>query len=237
MRALSDADLFRVWESGYRLHPLDRALVTLGAALPETPVQRLADWPLGRRNKALLELRCACFGSGIHGWAACPGCAEKLEFEIDARVLAGAAPQDADEPQETVVVNGRAFRLPTSRDLAGAATVTDGRSPAVHIIDGCRIQADENAVWSEDEIAEIEERMASADPLAEIRLKLDCPACSLQWEESLDIGSFIWEEIEARARRLVLAVHTLASAYGWTEAEILSLSENRRALYLEMAQS
>ena len=76
--------------------------------------------------------------------------------------------------------------------------------------------------------------MALADPMAEIRLALNCVGCSNQWEETLDIASFLWTEIASRAKRLLREVHTIASAYGWTEGEILSLSEARRALYLEM---
>ncbi|HUD55174.1 MAG TPA: hypothetical protein VMR02_08095 [Terracidiphilus sp.] len=44
-------------------------------------------------------------------------------------------------------------------------------------------------------------------------------------------------QIEARARRLLYEVHTLAAAYGWSEREILSLSAPRRALYLEMVRA
>jgi hypothetical protein len=237
MRVLSDTDLFRVWESGRRLHPLDRALVTLGAAFPETAYECLADWPLGRRNKALLELRCACFGSCVRALAACSSCGEQLEFDIDARVIAGADTRHGDEAQESVVVDGRTFRLPTSRDLARAVKAIGSRGAAADILDSCRITADDDAAWSDDDIEKIGERMAVADPLAEISLQLDCPACGRRWQESLDIASFIWDEIEAQVRRLILAVHTLASAYGWSEAEILSLSEQRRALYLDMVRA
>jgi hypothetical protein len=236
MRALSDTDLFRVWESGCRLHPLDRALVTLGAALPETPYERLADWPLGRRNKALLDLRCACFGSRMQAWAACGGCGEKLEIDIDARVIAGVGAPYSDDMRDTVAVNGKSFRLPTSRDFADAAQAAGGGA-AARILDRCRVPADDDAAWSDNEIEAIGECMALADPLAEISLQLDCPACGRRWQESFDIASFIWEEIEAQVRQLILAVHTLASAYGWSEAEILALSQHRRALYLDMVRS
>ena len=60
----------------------------LSAALPgDASRAALADWPLGRRNRALAELRCACFGPRSAGWIACPQCGEKLEFEIDGRSL------------------------------------------------------------------------------------------------------------------------------------------------------
>jgi hypothetical protein len=79
--------------------------------------------------------------------------------------------------------------------------------------------------------------MARADPMAETRLKLNCPACGGQWDETLDLTAFFWAEVEARAKRLLLEVHTLASSYGWSEREILSLSEPRRAFYIERARS
>ena len=79
--------------------------------------------------------------------------------------------------------------------------------------------------------------MALADPLGEIMLHFDCPACGTSFEESLDLSTFLWAEIEARAQRLLLEVHTLAVAYGWSEAEILSLNAARREIYLEMVRA
>ena len=58
MRTLSESDLLELWEAGARRHPLDRALLILAAALPEQSHDRLADWPLGRRNEALARLHC-----------------------------------------------------------------------------------------------------------------------------------------------------------------------------------
>jgi hypothetical protein len=78
--------------------------------------------------------------------------------------------------------------------------------------------------------------MAQADPMAEILLTLRCPVCDNEWSAALDIATFLWAEIEARAKRILFEVHALASAYGWTEKEVLSLSEHRRALYMGMVQ-
>ena len=44
-------------------------------------------------------------------------------------------------------------------------------------------------------------------------------------------------ELEAQAKRLLRSVHVLASAYGWSESEILALSEARRDAYVELVQS
>jgi hypothetical protein len=86
-------------------------------------------------------------------------------------------------------------------------------------------------------MAEAGQALAEADPLAETLLKLRCAVCSHEWQEPLDIADYLWSEIEARARRLLIEVHSLASAYGWSEADILALSEPRRRLYLDMVQA
>lgn len=235
MRALSDCDLLALWESGRHRHPLDRALLALGAAVPDANYESLADWSLGRRNKALAELRCHCFGNRLHGWIACSECGEKLEFEMDGRAFAGEP--DADGPDGPIVVNTQSFRLPTSRDLAAAANESSPLRAAIRLVENCRLSGDDLAHWSSDHLEEIGHRMAEADPLAETRLTLRCPSCGQAREEIFDIASFLWEEIDARARRILLEVHALASAYGWGEAEILSLSESRRAIYLAMVQA
>ncbi len=79
--------------------------------------------------------------------------------------------------------------------------------------------------------------MALADPLAEIRIALRCPGCGNESAETLDIVSFLWGEIQARAKRLLWEVHAIASVYGWSEAQVLSLSATRRSHYVEMVQA
>jgi len=51
---------------------------------------------------------------------------------------------------------------------------------------------------------------------------------------TFDILTYLWSEIEDWAQRLLLEVHTLALAYGWSERDILAMSPRRRRLYLEM---
>jgi hypothetical protein len=234
MHTLSDSKLLNLWENGSRRHPLDRALLILNAAFPEMSYEDLADRPLGWRNRTLAQFRTRCFGLDLHGWASCIQCAERLEFAIDGRVLAGA--ESDGETVAQVVVNGVPFRLPTSRDLAAAMQETDPRVASVRLLQNCCEQEVASRIWSEEEIDQIGEAMAEADPLAEIRLTLRCPQCAREWDECLDLPAFVWTEIDAHVRRLFLQIHSLASAYGWSEAEILSLSESRRALYLEMVQ-
>ena len=76
--------------------------------------------------------------------------------------------------------------------------------------------------------------MAECDPQAEVLIDMECPDCGHRWQMLFDIAAFLWTEIAVAAKRLLREVHTLARAYGWREADILSLSAARRQFYIEM---
>jgi hypothetical protein len=233
MPALSSPGVLELWEMGVSLHPLDRGLLALSVADPSVTAS-VADWPLGRRNRALLELHASWFGARLQGWTSCPSCAEKVEFELDARELATAA--RGGPPHDAVMVGAYAFRLPTSRDLAHIMAL-DAAASATGLLDRCRSGGPQHPEWTDDQLEAVEDSLASADPLAETRLALSCPSCQREWEDAFDIGRFLWAEVESRARRVLWEVHTLASAYGWSESETLALGDARRAMYLEIVNA
>jgi hypothetical protein len=76
--------------------------------------------------------------------------------------------------------------------------------------------------------------MAEADPGAETSLRLHCP-CGHGWEDELDIRTTVWHELSDWVGRTLTDVHQLAAAYGWSEAESLSIPAWRRRWYLEAA--
>ena len=229
-------DCLNLWESAVDLYPLDQGLLALSAALPDTPQDALADWPLGKRNRALFELHRYCFGSRLAAWAACGRCQEKMEFAVDTRELMAQA--KVPEREATVVFCSESYRLPTSRDLAFALTdAVKPQTAVVRLLESCRLTARGAEGWSAQDIDEIGELMAAADPAAETRVALCCPACGHEQDEVLDIATFLSAEIAALAKRLLWEVHALAFAYGWTEAQVLSLSAVRRSLYIKMVQT
>jgi hypothetical protein len=235
MHALSQSDCLELWESGRTLHPLDQSLLAVRAGFPEIRYETIADWPLGRRNRALAELHCVCFGRWLRGWTACRQCGDKLEFGLDSQAL---VQEHAAQSPQPVEVKGRVFRLPTSRDLAEIAAESDPSVAARRLLDHCLLLASSAAPsWTDAELESVGERMAAADPLAEIRLHFQCPVCGAEFDESLDLALFLWSELEGPAKRLLLDVHAPASAYGWSEPQVLSLSQARRDFYLKMVQA
>lgn len=232
MNTLSASNLLRVWEKGHAQHPVDRALLLLGASEPEYTYDRLADWSVGQRDAAILRLRIETFGARFSSYLNCPACNARLEFAFDGRAF--QLPSQSD--QTAIEFGGSSFRLPTSRDLARIVHEIDPVAAARRLLALCCVQrdADTSAERSETELQEIEARMAEADPQADIELDLACAACGHTWQAMFDIAAFFWEEVEASAKRLLQEVHLLASSYGWSEYEVLALSDVRRAAYLEM---
>jgi hypothetical protein len=83
--------------------------------------------------------------------------------------------------------------------------------------------------------AALDEALAAADPQADLELGVECPSCGERSSTRFDIGSFLWAELEHFAVRTLREIHVLASAYGWSESQILELGARRR-LYLELLE-
>jgi len=241
MRVLSAAELLDVWEHGLKQPLTRRALTILAAACPDVSVEDLAALPVGRRDARLLQLRGWLFGSEVTIVAMCPSCGEQIEstFQIDA---ARVVDDQLTEAHYSVNVNGYGvtFRSPASSDLlvlsasgAGRSTLLERCLLEVRRPDGEVIKADP---LPDHIVAAVVEHMATADPQADVEISLTCPACEHRWLAMFDIASFFWKEIHAWAQRTLRDVHSLARAYGWREADVLSLSPTRRQIYLELAR-
>jgi len=243
MMAVYSAQLLEAWERGMTQSPARRALTLLNADGDGASFNALARLTIGERDKRLLCLHEQMFGPRLSATAQCPACSEGLELDFnvaDVRVEpVERTPGPITLEHEEYVV---AFRLPASLDLAlldeNAATVENRR----RLVELCVLSAFYGgSVISADELPDetvraIAAQMAKADPQAEVLITMQCPACTHHWSEPLDIGAFVWAELNAWATRVLREVHLLAAAYGWREPDILALSPTRRQLYLEMLE-
>jgi hypothetical protein len=243
MRALSATELLKVWERGLTQSPAQRALTLLTAGCLETPLEGINQFNIAQRDMQLLALRERIFGPQLSSIATCPACGQRLEFGFDTADIQASSELD---PEETLSVTHAGydvqFRLPNSLDLATLDPVEDYEANRRRLLQLCVTAAKRSgaeiaaAELPQEVVTAITQRLAEADPDADLQLALRCPQCDHGWQAPLDIVSYFWSEIHSWAVRILREIHTLASAYGWREADVLALSPRRRRSYLEMIE-
>lgn len=217
--------------------PIERALAVARAAGEDAP--SLRDAPLGRLNAAVIGFHTALTGPRLDAVASCPSCDAVVEFALDADELRALAPRDGGTGDFGIEGGYRVcWRVPTAADLAAVADDPDGASA---LLARCAEATGDAGPLDVAELPpavvdRIEAELAAADPLAEVSAGLTCPECGVAFDADLDPAAFVWTEVEAGARRVLVEVDALARAYGWTEPEVLALSEARRQAYLEIVR-
>lgn len=226
MREPSTTELLDAWEHGLGLPESERALALLapedGAALP-----------LGELDARLLALRRWAFGPRLDGVARCPSCGADLELSFDADEVEASAPARNGELSLAVEDDEVRFRLPTSVDVREAGRAETPEAAQRVLLERCVTASPvEPGALPRSVVERIEDVMAEHDPQADVALALSCSECGHEWEAGFDVGRFLWTEVDRWARRLLVDVAALASAFGWTEAQVLRLSPLRREAYL-----
>ncbi|MGC5564314.1 hypothetical protein ACPYPG_15910 [Streptomyces sp. FR-108] len=232
------AELLTTWETGLAQAPAGRALLLHRAARPDTGTETLSALPVGVREADLFALRRTLFGERMQVRLGCSACAEDMEFDLDAAELARSAGSPA--PASVRVAEDGweiELRVPSAADLTAAARHPE---PRLALLERCVVSAVRHgADVPADALPEaVRHRLAEAaqeaDPGADLTLNVNCPECGAATRAELDIASYLWTELDAWARDVLLDVHLLATAYGWSEPEILALSPLRRRYYLEL---
>jgi hypothetical protein len=180
------------------------------------------------------------FGPRLDCVADCPECAEPLQTSLSVEeVLGSGQAERAGRPsigasalraREAIGVatlqSGNhevAFRLPSSADLMALNPDLDPDEAERRLLRACILEASSLGRSIEADglpaavLDAVSEGMAEVDPYADIRLRLECPACSHRWEAPFDIVSHVWYEIHAWALRVLEDVHVLASAYAYLD--------------------
>lgn len=224
--ALTSEAIVRAWEAGARRSPLDRAMAVLWAAGDGDA----ADLPLAERDRRLLAVREVSFGSHLTAVARCRECGEQVEVTLEAGQLARLLVAPGVHEVE---VGGRAVTLRplTSRDLAAAAGAREADVPGI-----LRARLTGVADLPPEALGRIDSLIEEREAAGELTCELACVECGSEWNEHLDVASHVWAEVDAVARRLLREVAEVAAAFGWSEAEIMAMSETRRAAYLDIAR-
>jgi hypothetical protein len=237
---ISAGELLRAWEACIDMHPAERALYLLASANPESK-EELCKICIGKRDALLLALQEEIFGGILHSTAVCPECGQMLDLEFRSSDISSS--READPAEEiSLRFDGFEirFRLLRAGDLLEISASSDENSARDMLLEMCILDVRKDGsytAWNDlppEAVKAVEERMALADPGGVTLMDIRCPDCEQSWTEVFDIVSFLWREIDAWAKKTLREIHIIASAYGWSEDEILSLSPLRRRIYLEI---
>jgi hypothetical protein len=235
------AEHLLIWDQTALARPSSRALILACGFCGAPSLDAAATWPIGERDGHLLAVHRAAFGDRLDLLAYCPSCAEPAAFEVSIEAL--VAPHEAADWPLRIEFEDTALicRRPNAADLAEAWSGTDSLEEArrrlyracieVHGPDGDALDVEP----PDEAVAAVSAALAEADPLADIRFVLTCPACSGTWEALFDPPHVLWRAFDAWARTTLYDVRQLARSYGWSEREILAMHPSRRQFYLGVA--
>ncbi len=240
MRALSASELLYAWERAAGLPLAGRSLALLNVCAADASIDALARLTIGQRNARLLELRVAMFGIQFATVTECPACQQRVEATFSADQFRGTEVTLPDICTCEVAGYVVQFRLPNSRDLESLSDIGTVEDARLALIDRLVVGAAHNGEavparsLGDEVVSALGIEMDRLDPNADVRLSFECPRCAHRFDSGFDIATFLWDELDAWAARILSEVHQLASAYGWSEHDILEMSAARRRAYLHL---
>lgn len=232
MPGLGPLPLLAAWERGTREAPVERALTLLAAARGGTDEDSAAV-DVGSREVFLAELLESTTGGLVWGRMECESCGEQLDVPVDVAAIARLPVPEPGALLSTTVDGAEVeFRLPTTADLRTLRGLAPGAARDLLLV-RC---VGEGAGAVPEAVAEaIDAAMEHTSPAGAIEIVVGCPNCGTETATALDVSVLLWAEVEAQAVALIGDVHALATAYGWTETDVLALTPERRATYLNLA--
>ncbi len=217
-------DPLTMLDRGEALSDPERALLMAQSAPGEA---RPEFEPVGRTIARLLTLYRQVAADALEGTVTCTNCDEVVEFSIGIDALLGQEHLIDSEPHPFVEGDVTLRWRPVSfEDLAVAINSPDGPETLLRRCVQEQVPAASRAALAE--------RMAEADPLAEIAIDFVCAECGEQRLAVLDVVTFAWSQIVAQAQALLVDIDVLARAYSWSEADILALPTARRRRFVAL---
>jgi len=204
----------------------------------------LITWTLARRLQALLQIRLAEQPEAkLSVAAACGACRGGFEFELELARFVQPLGIDRDPPALAwPSPDGHALtvRLPCAADLQawqaqGLHSSAQLAAALVETMDGLSPSA--GFMLPESWAEALAEHLAEADPLTAMSVAAACPECGQHNDVDVDLEGLLLEGFARTQRQLLDDLARIASAFHWSETQILALPAWRRARYLARIDS
>ena len=216
---------------------LGAALLSIGgeAVMPEQVVSlTMAD-----RQWLMLNLAHALQGGGYWLKGYCDSCKQPFDLYLDPKQL---PVKTAGErfPFAELDLDGDKLRLRLPNGMDQERIVGfDADEAVAWLLSGCLLSVNGGPVQAgyadtldADALQKIDEALDEVSPYVGTTLATACPEC--KHPQQMEINPYLLDT--TRHEALFQEVHMLASEYHWSEREILSLSRERRRLYLKLIE-
>jgi hypothetical protein len=244
MRSLSCNEVVTLWERGMDLSPWDKGALALSLVEPTLSPENVLSLSLGDYQSLLADLYAQMFGEEIEAVFECESCSELMElsFSLQEVVPRGIQSGCISSTLKTSFGTELLYHPLRVSDFAKASHLAEESEALECLVGGCLLDArreGKSVVASslkDEEIEQLAHAIEKLDPLAQPSIEIACASCGKVQTHPFSISDFFWDKVAEKARRLVMQVNLLAQAYGWSEEQILALSERRRGLYMELLE-
>jgi hypothetical protein len=197
-------------------------------------------WTLTRRLQGLLAIVVATRGRSALLPVRCPraSCLEKMELELDLVAFRHHGEKEFSACMPDCDTNLQ-IRLPTGYDQMNWLHSTPRDSRQLPVCMATTIVThvngsppEEGWLVPESWLESVASALREHDPFTAMAIEAECPNCGHSASYDIDIEACLLSTLSAVRQSLIDEVHRLASAYHWSEEEIISLSPRRRRYYL-----
>lgn len=191
--------------------------------------QALRDLPVSDIDRLLARVYRSLYGDSAECRVACSACGEAYEFTLSLQAL--TASQDAQRPGPPDadgcwrLADGRRVRAPRPADLE-AAQGTDALLAQL-VVQGDPADDPEQAIGF----------LERAAPVLSLDLDAPCPHCGSAETARFDLSRYMIQRLAGERPFLLREAHLIASRYGWSHAEIMSLPRDDRRAYAGLIEA
>ena len=162
----------------------------------------------------------------------CGSCSAQFDVPVDMSGLPiKTAQKNYPSVERSFGNTSYVFRVPRLADLKTLDDSLSTEQATKNLIKSCQTEGPIRE-FTKKECAEISEAIENVSPEIPLSLQSACPDCA----EINDIPFDIAAHLISFFKNPFEDVHEIASAYHWTEAQILALSRPRREAYLSLIE-
>src|SRR5262252_823360 len=218
-------------------------------------LQRLVDWPTGDsgdaaelsapdRDTLLAAVYARAYGVCVDATAHCTACASPYDIRFSLAELRDVLTRNpsADKiqalPDGTFrAESGIRFRLAAARDEIEVSLLPE-QEAARALAARCLLESRPGGDFSNDDeiLAELESAMEDVAPVLDLDINTTCPECRCPQTIRFDVQFYLLQALEQDRTRLARDIHYIASAYGWSLQEVLSLERTERRKFVQFIE-